>query len=70
MLENDKQQPSPITRRGFYCHNNSISHVIHRTRSSMSFFSIQVGLFQVSLQNADSFLPHHLSQGEYIYAIS
>jgi len=36
----------------------------------MSFFGIQIGLFQVALQNADAFVSHKFCQGEYIRAIS
>jgi hypothetical protein len=36
----------------------------------MRFFGIQVGLLQVTLQNADSFVAHQLGQGEDVRAIS
>ena len=35
----------------------------------MSFFSVQVGLLQVTLQNTDTFVSHELCQGEYIRAV-
>lgn len=36
----------------------------------MSFLSIQIGLLQIALQNADPFVSHQLFQGENIHAIS
>ena len=36
----------------------------------MSFLGVQVGLFQVALQNTDPFVSHQLCQGEDVRAIS
>jgi hypothetical protein len=36
----------------------------------MRYFSIQVGLLQVSLQDANAFVPTQLSQGEDVHTIS